>query len=86
MKVVSLNQAIEILNGKSLDTEADREYIFGLLSDAAFDVQDGTETVTSLISFYDQEEVYPDCTVQVLTNSHTGDISVGWWKNREEEL
>ena len=32
-------------------------------------------------SFYDQEETFPDCTVQVLTNSATGETSVGWWKN-----
>lgn len=30
---------------------------------------------------YDKEEIYPDCTVQVLTNTATGDVSVGWWKN-----
>ena len=33
------------------------------------------------INVYDEEEVYPDCTVQVLKNSVTGKVSVGWWKN-----
>lgn len=33
------------------------------------------------INFFDEEETYDNCTVQVLTNSVTGDISVGWWKN-----
>lgn len=33
------------------------------------------------INIYDEEEVYPDCTVQVLRNSVTGKVSVGWWKN-----
>ena len=33
------------------------------------------------INIYDEEETYPDCTVQVLKNSVTGKISVGWWKN-----
>lgn len=33
------------------------------------------------INIYDEEEVYPDCTVQVLKNSVTGKVSVGWWKN-----
>ena len=32
-------------------------------------------------SFYDKEETFPDCTVQVLTNTATGETSVGWWKN-----
>lgn len=31
--------------------------------------------------FYDKEEIYENCTVQVLTNTGTGDVSVGWWKN-----
>lgn len=30
---------------------------------------------------YDQEEIFEDCTVQILTNSVTGETSVGWWKN-----
>jgi Lar family restriction alleviation protein len=33
------------------------------------------------IGFYDQEEVFHNCTVQVLTNTATGETSVGWWKN-----
>ena len=32
-------------------------------------------------ALYDREELYPDCTVQVLTNSFTGEQSIGWWKN-----
>ena len=30
--------------------------------------------------YFDQEEVYKGCTVQVLTNTRTGEISVGWIK------
>lgn len=30
---------------------------------------------------YDQEEVYDNCTVQILTNTVTGEVSVGWWEN-----
>lgn len=33
------------------------------------------------VPFYDQEECYHNCTVQVLKNSKTGECSVGWWKN-----
>ena len=32
-------------------------------------------------NIYDKEETYPNCTVQVLTNTVTGEVSVGWWKN-----
>ena len=35
-------------------------------------------------SIYDIEEIYPDCTVQVLRNSVTGEVSVGWWENDKE--
>lgn len=33
---------------------------------------------------YDKEEVIEGCTVQILTNTETGDVSVGWWRNNEE--
>lgn len=32
-------------------------------------------------NIYDKEEIYTDCTVQILTNTKTGETSVGWWKN-----
>lgn len=41
--------------------------------------------VTSLISFYDREEIIPNCTVQILTNTQTGEVSVDWWRNEQEE-
>lgn len=40
-----------------------------------------TEIVKVETNIYDKEEIYPDCTVQVLTNTATGETSVGWWKN-----
>ena len=32
-------------------------------------------------NMYDKEEIFENCTVQVLTNTLTGEVSVGWWKN-----
>lgn len=32
-------------------------------------------------NLFDKEEIYPDCTVQVLTNTLTGETSVGWREN-----
>lgn len=32
---------------------------------------------------YDITETHPDCTVQVLKNSTTGAVSVGWWENQK---
>lgn len=37
-------------------------------------------------NIFDIEEIYPNCTVQVLRNSVTGEVSVGWWKNGEFSL
>lgn len=36
-------------------------------------------------NIYDTEEIHHGCTVQVLRNSVTGETSVGWWKEKEEE-
>lgn len=36
-------------------------------------------------NIYDQAETYPNCTVQVLTNTATGEVSVGWWENGGKE-
>ena len=32
-------------------------------------------------SIFDKEEIYENCTVQVLTNTVTGEVSIGWWRN-----
>lgn len=36
------------------------------------------------IPIYDQEEIHENCTVQILSNSVTGEVSVGWWPNEKE--
>lgn len=33
------------------------------------------------VNFYDREEIIPNCTVQILTNTVTGKQSVGWRRN-----
>lgn len=33
-------------------------------------------------NIFDEEETYPNCTVQILKNSVTGETSVGWWENK----
>ena len=35
------------------------------------------------VAIYDEVETYPNCSVQILKNSVTGDVSVGWWPNDE---
>jgi hypothetical protein len=34
---------------------------------------------------YDCEEIHHHCTVQILKNSETGNVSIGWWKEESEE-
>ena len=36
-------------------------------------------------NLYDIEEIHHNCTVQILRNSVTGEVSVGWWPNEEED-
>lgn len=38
------------------------------------------ELVTS--GMFDQEELHENCTVQILKNSFTGEMSLGWWENK----
>lgn len=37
------------------------------------------------VSVFDEEEIYENCTVQVLKNSITGEVSIGWWQGDGEE-
>lgn len=34
-------------------------------------------------NIYDKEEIHTNCTVQILRNSITGEVSVGWWENEK---
>ena len=37
------------------------------------------------MDIYDEEEIIPHCTVQILRNSVTGDVSIGWWREESED-
>ena len=37
-------------------------------------------------NLFDKEEIHDNCTVQVLTNSVTGEVSVGWWENDNKPI
>ena len=56
------------------------------LSEIIRDVEhmNGLEQVQVETNLFDKEEIYQNCTVQVLTNTVTGEVSVGWWKNDKE--
>ena len=67
-KIEALDTTIVILNKLIKNTEQQR-------------VESVVNIENMEINVYDEEETYPDCTVQVLKNSVTGKVSVGWWKN-----
>lgn len=39
-----------------------------------------------LTNFYDKEEIIENCTVQILTNTKTGEVSVGWWRGTKDDV
>ena len=38
------------------------------------------------ILVYDTVKRYDTCTVEILRDSQTGNVSVGWWKNDEQPV
>lgn len=38
------------------------------------------------LEMFDEEEIYEGCTVQVLRNSKTGEVSIGWWYGTAEDM
>ena len=47
------------------------------------DPKDLIPTVTTEINLFDKEEIHHNCTVQVWTNTETGQTSIGWWPEGE---
>lgn len=43
--------------------------------------QDGEEFVE--VNLYEEVELHTNCTVQILRNVLTGELSIGWWENDE---
>jgi len=35
---------------------------------------------------FDKEEIIENCTVQILTNTVTGEQSVGWWRGGVDDM
>lgn len=44
------------------------------------------EPTIDSIGVYDKEEIIENCTVQILTNTVTGEVSVGWWRGSAEDM
>jgi len=76
-------EAIEILK-RYFECGSTEELEAGKMAISALEKQDGKKPITVETNIYDTEEIHHGCTVQVLRNSVTGDVSVGWWKEKEE--
>lgn len=37
-------------------------------------------------NMYNKEEIIYPCTVQILTNTVTGEVSYGWWRGAPENM
>lgn len=44
-----------------------------------FTNENGEKYEIENIAHYDEIEVHEGCTVEVLRNSETGEVSIGWW-------
>lgn len=91
---MTAEEAIAILNGAEAMVlnrnpdkfvEAVNRAILALDRDRQAARKDQKPTITVETNIYDKEETYPNCTVQVLTNTATGKTSVGWWMNGDGE-
>ena len=45
------------------------------------DMERNNRIETVDLNVFDEEEIHENCTVQILKNSSTGEVSVGWWEN-----
>lgn len=74
----------EVAKVQALEPDKAVAKIIMLITEMANEAESRTEILKVETAFFDKEEIYPDCTVQVLTNTATGDVSVGWWHNETD--
>lgn len=83
-RLKNLNEMIPKTNRNQPDTVLMSLELFNEIRNLAGEAAVALENDID-IPIYDQEEIYHNCTVQVLFSSYTGDSSVGWWKEGEAE-
>lgn len=76
-------EAIEILRKVGHDGSG-AVYEACYMAIAALEKQEGKKPIAVETNIYDQEEIHHGCTVQILRNSLTGEVSVGWWEEKED--
>lgn len=85
MRIIDADELVNFLTEIYLDREwSDREVHFSL-RDMINNIDEVVKNQKVILgistALYDQEEIHKNCTVQVLSNSVTGETSVGWWEN-----
>lgn len=90
------NKVLDILNkweffygqraGRELWADKTKEAQDKDIADFNRDIQVVRAALDTETHVFDKEEVYHNCTVQILTNSVTGEVSVGWWRNDKPPL
>lgn len=83
-RLKNLNEMIPKTNHYSHDTVLMSLELFNEIRNIAGEAATALENDID-IPIYDQEEIYHNCTVQVLYSSYTGDSSVGWWREGDAE-
>lgn len=84
--MMSLDRAIEVLDGLSAALEEQEEarlMALAALKMAKAGIID--EPIVAASGIYDQCETHEGCTVEIWSNSITGETSVGWWQNEGGE-
>lgn len=64
--------SVEILSDKSLR--------YGICNLEVASPENYDEIPIVETNMYDKREVHENCTVEILTNTKTGETSIGWWE------
>ena len=70
------DRLVKLSNGMPSTPEIELTFVLDVLDS----IQQQTEITD--ISIYDKIEEHDNCTVQILSNSITGDVSIGWRQNK----
>lgn len=84
MLIKYMPEAVNALAARLL-RKFDQRILYGVHEGEIIKTPTGCRMEVQMFPLYDQEEIFPDCTVQVLRNSVTGETSVGWWENKHEQ-
>ena len=75
---------LSVLKGERLFCEVTKDEVLRYKLAPECPIVELPKQQTVETNLYDIEEIHPNCTVQILKNSVTGEVSVGWWENEEE--